>query len=141
MWGEAGGLWRALESEAGETLVRPTGGVGHGPAREPEALAAVTSAAGVAVELLSAREAAARWPGMVFDGPVVFHAEAGVLDPDRAIAAMVRSAVAGGARWYPHSRVRRVEPDADGVRLHLDDRAVWAGTAVVAAGAWLPSLL
>jgi sarcosine oxidase len=139
--GQSRQLWRELESEAGEPLIRPAGGVDHGSAREPEALAAVMRAAGVAVDLLTAREAATRWPGMVFDGPVVFHAEAGVLDPDRAVAAMLRSAVAGGARWYPNSPVLRIEPDAEGVRLHLPDRSVRAGVAVVAAGAWLPALL
>lgn len=139
--GQARQLWRELESAIGAPLIRPTGAVDHGGARGPEALAAVMGAAGVAVELLTAREAGARWPGMVFTGPVVFHAEAGVLDPDRAVAAMVRSAVAGGAEWYPHSPVLRVEPDADGVRLRLPDRSVRAGVAVVAAGAWLPALL
>jgi sarcosine oxidase len=139
--GQARELWRELEAAAGEPLIRPTGGVDHGRTRDPEALAAVLRAAGLAVELLSRREATARWPGMVFDGPVLFHAEAGALDPDRAIAAMLRRAVAGGAGWYPDTPVLRVEPDTEGVRLHLPDRSVRAGTVVVAAGAWLPSLL
>lgn len=75
---------------------------------------------------------------MAFDGPVLFHPEAGALDPDRAIAAMVRLA---GIDWYPDTPVRDVEPDADGVVLRLADRTVRAGTVVVAAGAWLPGLL
>jgi glycine/D-amino acid oxidase-like deaminating enzyme len=137
--GQARELWRELEAD--EPLIRPTGGVNHGRARDPEGLAAVMRAAGLAVELLTAREAGARWPGMVFDGPVLFHPEAGVLDPDRAIAAMVREAVAGGCRWYPSTPVLRVTPSSSGVSLTVPDRSVTASVVVVAVGAWLPSLL
>jgi glycine/D-amino acid oxidase-like deaminating enzyme len=139
--GRAGERWRDLESVAGEVLVRRTGGLDFGRARDPVALAGVMRSAGVPVEILTAGEAGARWPGIVFDGPVAFHAEAGVLDPDRAVAAMVRLAVASGVRWYPHTPVLRVEPEADGVLLHLADRVVRAGIAAIAAGAWLPPLL
>jgi glycine/D-amino acid oxidase-like deaminating enzyme len=132
-------LWRAVESDG--PLIRPTGGVDHGAARDPAGLAVVMHAAGLAVRLLSAAEASARWPGMVFTGPVLFHPEAGVLDPDRAVAAMVRQAVAGGCRWYPSTPVLRVTPSASGVSLTLPDRSVTASVVVVAVGAWLPALL
>ncbi len=134
-------LWRALESAAGEELITRTGGIDHGAARGTQRLAAILRAGGVAAELLTPREAGIRWPGLVFDGPVLSHAEAGVLDPDRAVAAMLRLAVAAGIRWYPNTPVVRVEPDPDGVLLWLGDRSVRAGTAVVAAGPWLPTLL
>ncbi len=139
--GQARERWRPVEAAAGEELIRQTGAVDHGPRRDPEGLAEILRAAGVTVELLTAREAAARWPGLVFTGPVMYQAEAGVLDPDRAVAVMVRLAVGAGARWYPRTPVSRIEPGADGVRLVLPDRAVHAGTAVIAAGAWLPGLL
>jgi len=136
--GRARVLWQALEDAAGETLITPTGGIDHGADRDPVRLAAILRAAGVRAEVLTAQDAGSRWPGFVFDGPVLFHPEAGVLDPDRAIAAMLRLA---GIRWYPDTAVLAVEPDADGVLLRLPDRTVRAGTAVIAAGAWLPRLL
>src|SRR2546421_4646241 len=99
--GQARQLWRELESAIGAPLIRPTGAVDHGGARGPEALAAVMGAAGVAVELLTAREAGARWPGMVFTGPVVFHAEAGVPGPGPAGPPPGRAPAARGAARDP----------------------------------------
>jgi sarcosine oxidase len=136
--GQARVLWRALETAAGENLITPTGGVDHGAYRDPVRLAGILDAAGVEGQVLTAEDAGTRWPGMVFDGPVLFHPEGGVLDPDRAMAAMVRLA---RIQWYPQTPVLAVEPDADGVLLRLADRTVRAGTAVIAAGAWLPQLL
>src|SRR2546421_4643126 len=81
--GRAGEGWRRISAAAGEELVHRTGGIDFGSGRDPVALAEVMRAAGVPVEVLTARAAAARWPGFAFDGPVAFHAEAGVLDPDR----------------------------------------------------------
>jgi sarcosine oxidase len=134
--GRARELWRELEAAAGVTLITPTGGIDHGPGRDPVRLAAVLHAAGVPAQLLTPAEAGARWPGQVFDSPVLFQPDAGVLDPDRAVATMLR-----GMTWYPDTPVRRIAPDDDGVVLHLADRSVRAGTAVVAAGAWLPRLV
>src|SRR5207248_4632947 len=134
--GRARELWRELESAAGETFITPTGGIDHGPGRDPVRLAAILDTAGVPAEVLAPDEAGARWPGLVFDGPVLFQPDAGVLDPDRAVAAMLR-----GVTWYPDTPVLRVTPDDDGVVLHLADRVLHAGTAVIATGAWLPRLL
>src|SRR5438270_13466740 len=70
--GRARELWRELEPAAGAPLIRPTGGVDHGRLRDPEGLAAVLRAEGLAVQLLTAAEAGARWPGMVFHRPGAF---------------------------------------------------------------------
>jgi len=134
--GRARELWRELESAAGTTLITPTGGLDHGPGRDPVRLAELLHTAGVPAELLDPDEAGARWPGVVFDGPVLYQPDSGVLDPDRAVAAMLRDVT-----WYPNTPVRRITPGDDGVVLHLADRVVRAGTAVVAVGAWLPQLL
>src|SRR5262249_41000353 len=91
--------------------------------------------------LLSRREASLRWPGIAFDGPVLFQPDAGVIDADRAVAAMVRCSVQYGAEWCPLSPVKSLERVAGGVRLPLPDRSLLAGTVVVATGAWLPAVL
>ena len=93
--GRAGELWRQLEDEAGESLLQLTGGLDFGPRRDPERLHAVLASCGVP-PAMSPAQAAERWPGICFDGggPVMHHADAGVLDPDRATAAMLRLAAA-----------------------------------------------
>ena len=142
--GRAGELWDELADAAGEKVLRRTGGLDFGRGREPETLAELMRASGVPVELLAPEAAAERWPGFAFDpaeGPVLFHAEAGVLDADRAIAAMVRSAVEGGAVWHQDTPVLRLEPVANGVRLHLPGGSILAGTVVTAAGPWLAPLV
>jgi len=143
--GQAGELWRKLADEAGEQLLLMTGGLDFGAERDPEHLHAVLTSCGVPAALLSPAEAAERWPYFSFagTGPVMFHADSGALDPDRAMAAMLRLAAARGADVRFETPVRRLETahGGDGVITHTDSGAFTAPVAVVAAGGWLPPLL
>jgi len=142
--GQAGTAWRRLESEAGESLLRVTGGLDFGAQREPEGMHALLTGCGVPAELLTAAAAAERWPQFDFTGatPVLFHAEAGVLDPDRAMAAMLRLAAAQGADIRFHTPVTHLAKGPDGgATAHTDNGTFTAPVVAVAAGAWLPELL
>jgi sarcosine oxidase len=139
--GRARELWRALEADAGEQLLRPTGGIDHGPGRHPERIAAQFRSAGVHHELLPAAEAATRWPGMRFDGPVLFHPEAGVIDADRAVGAFLAAAVRRGADHRPQTRVDAVDVSGDVAVVRIGDERIVAGCAVIAVGAWLEPFL
>jgi sarcosine oxidase len=139
--GRAGRLWSLLSEEAGTPLLTRTGGADHGPAREPSRMAELLRRHGVDACLLSADEAGARWPGLRFDGPVVHDPEAGVINPEAVMATLVRLARRMGARVSNETPVRRLEPDADGVRIHTDAGFVRARTAIVAAGGWTAALL
>jgi sarcosine oxidase len=143
MTGRAGELWRQLEDEAGEPLLRVTGGVDFGPVRDPQGLHALLASCGVPASLLAPEEAAERWPGICFGGvgPVMFHAEAGVLDPERAMAAMLRLAAARGAQTRFETPVRHLSADGDGAVIHTDNGTLTAPVAVVAAGGWVAPLL
>src|SRR4051794_33802464 len=70
--GRAWELWRRLEDAAGERLILPTGGLDYGEAGRPALMAQVLTAAGVPAELLEPDAAAARWPGLTFDGQVLY---------------------------------------------------------------------
>jgi monomeric sarcosine oxidase len=143
--GQAGRLWRQLEDEAGEPLLRVTGGVDSGARRDPGQLHAVLTGCGVPAELLAPAAAAERWPYFDFTGTgqVMYHAEAGVLDPDRAMAAMLRLAAAHGADVRFGTPVTRLEaaPGGDGAVAHTDSGTFAAPVAVIAAGGWLPGLV
>jgi monomeric sarcosine oxidase len=142
--GIAGELWRRLEDEAGETLLQVTGGLDFGPLRDPGNLHAVLTANGVPAELLGPAEAAERWPGFSFDGtgPVMFHPEAGVLNPERAMAAMLRLAAARGAEVRFGMPVTRVQAAPDGsATVHTATGTFTAPVAVIAAGGWLAPLM
>ena len=142
--GQAGELWRRLEAESGESLLHLTGGVDFGPLRNPERLHAVLRSCGVPAELLKPAEAAQRWPGISFDGggPVMFHADAGVLDPESAMAAMLRLAAVGAdvRMGTPVTRLAPT-PGGDGAIVHTDSGTFTAPVAVVAAGAWIAPIV
>jgi monomeric sarcosine oxidase len=140
--GQAQRLWRQLSDEAATELIRTTGALDFGPARVPEKIHDIMTAAGVAAELMPPAAAASRWPGMSFgNGPVLFHPDGGVLDAERAMTAMRALAAARGAQLRYGSPVVAVEPDQDGAFVHTGDRSWRAAVVVVAAGAWLAPLL
>jgi monomeric sarcosine oxidase len=135
------GLWRDLEAEASQALLTQSGALNHGPDADVHSLARVLAASSVEAELLEAGEAAGRWPHLHFEGPVVYHPEAGVIDPEATMAALLRLAAGRGARVFRETPVRSVRPQGTGVRLELAGGSLQADTVVVAAGPWIPSLL
>jgi monomeric sarcosine oxidase len=132
--------WAQAEDDTGTNLLRTTGGLDTGVARDPACLAALLAAEGVACDLLAPEEAEARWPGMRFDGPVLFHPEAGVVDADAAVSAWLRRVGEQDGQVLARTRVLSAEPTADGVLVHTDGPTVAANAVVVAAGPWLPEL-
>jgi sarcosine oxidase len=141
--GQAGELWQSLESAAGEPLLTMTGELDFGALRDPAGLHAVLTRCGVPAELLPATEASRRWPQFDFGGtgPVLFHPNAGVLDPDRAVAALLRLATARGADVRFGTRVTGLAPGGDGAVVRAGEEEFTAPVAVVAAGAWTAPLL
>jgi sarcosine oxidase len=141
--GQAGERWRALEADAGESLRTLTGAIDFGDEREPERLHAVLTECGVPAELLPERAAAERWPFIDFEGvgQVMYHEDAGVLDPDRAIAAMLRLAAASGADVRFDTPVEKLAAAPSGAVAITAGETFTAPVAVVAAGPWIKPLL
>ena len=143
--GTARELWRQLEDQAGEELLTLTGGIDFGATRDPRLLHGVLTSCGVPAELLEPEAAAERWPYFDFTGagPVMFHADSGVLDPHNAMAAMLRLAAANGADIRFGTPVTRLAlaPGGDGAVAHTDSGTFTAPVIVVAAGAWIAPLL
>ncbi|TDC77163.1 N-methyl-L-tryptophan oxidase [Streptomyces hainanensis] len=140
--GRAMVLWRELEVDADQRLLRITGGVDHGPVRAPERIAATLAECGVEHELLPPAEAERRWPGLRFAGPVLHHPEAGTVDADAAVAAFTTLAERRGAEVRAETPVRRIVVEgAERVRVETDAGPLTARRVVVAAGAWVAGLL
>ena len=140
--GQAQRLWRQLADEAGEEVLLATGGLDFGPAREPVRIHQILTTAGVPAELMTAEAAAERWPQVAFGSdPVLFHPDAGVIDAERAMAAMRGIAVARGAEICYGSPVLRVAAADGGAVVHTADRSWQASAVIVAAGPWLEPLL
>ncbi len=113
-----------------------------GPARVQEKMYDILTALEVPAELIPAAAAAERWPGVSFGtDPVLFHPDGGVLDAERAMAAMRAIAVARGAQIHYGTRVLGIEPHQSGATIHTAERAWRAPVVIVAAGPWLEPLL
>ena len=137
--GRAHEAWARAEDDTGVPLIRWTGAVDHGAARDPAGLARRFAAEGLECALLTAGEAAERWPGMRFAGPVLYHPESGHLNADAAVHAFARRAAELGATVLENTPVTAIVPALGGVLVHTGGGpVVTARTVVVAAGPWLP---
>ncbi len=143
MTGTSGLLWRELSDEAGEQLVRVTGELDFGPTDGPAKVYEQLTANGVPAEQVTLAEAVRRWPGFAFapDDKITFHPEAGVIDSDAAMTAMRRLAAARGAMIKHSTPVLHLEAGPEGGIAHTADGTFEAPVIVVAAGAWVASLL
>ena len=81
----------------GALFLTITGGIDHGDPTTVEQVAEALAACGAAHELLSPDAAAERWPGMRFDGPVLFQPDAGRAHADATVRALQDSATRHGA--------------------------------------------
>ncbi|MFG1815226.1 FAD-dependent oxidoreductase [Kribbella sp. NPDC049174] len=133
---QARGLWRELEDESGETLFEVTGGIDHGiDDATIETFKELHSADG---QVLSPEEAAERWPGIRFEGPVLYQPGSGRLYAERTVSALQRVA---NAEFRDQSPVQGLKIHDDLVELDVPGGAVQARQVVVTAGAWAPKLL
>jgi monomeric sarcosine oxidase len=138
--GQAYEQWRELEQDSSTPLLRLTGGLDFGAGRDPRKLGRVLGKAAVPHEVLSAQDASERWPYIRFDGPVLYHPGAGVVDADETVVACVRRAIEHGADAWIGVRVTGFDV-REKAHLRTDDgRELTADTVVIAAGAWLPEL-
>lgn len=138
--GRAFELWSAVPSPA--PLLRMLGALDFGPDRDVPSVARHLAEAAVAHEVLPAVEAARRWPGMVFEGDVVFHPQAGTLDADAAVSALLADAVAHGAEVRFESAAAALLSEGERTRVLLADGSeLPASCVVVAAGGWVSGLV
>ena len=118
------------------------GGLDHGANHDVDAIAERLAAEAVAHELLRAEAAEERWPGMRFEGSVLFHPQAGTMDAALAVEAFVAEAVRHGVKVLQETRVVAVLPGDDRSEIELaGGERVAARAVVVAAGGWAEPLL
>lgn len=137
-------LWRALEDDAGKEVLVTTGGIDHGDVDELRAIAAALDGAGVPYEVLQAEDAADRWPGMRFTGPVVHQPDGGKLLSEQALRAFTEAAASHGAEVYysqPVHQIERLDEDGNEVVVVTDFDEYIAPVVVVACGAWADKVL
>jgi len=138
----ARGGWDELEAASGCRLITPSGSLDFGSVRDPRGLADALETAGVAHELLSRADAEGRWPHLRFDTEALWHPDAGVIDAESAVHAMLGLARAAGAEVCTGWEATSVRRAGSGYAVtSTEGETIVAGQVIVAAGGWLPALL
>jgi sarcosine oxidase len=137
--------WRELESASGRKLLHITGSIDAGDADSRTVRGSLHSCAvhGLEHEVLTSAELSVRYPGYALPAghTAVFQPEGGFLIPEACIEAHVALARAAGAEVRTEEKVVSLAATPGGnVVVETLTARFEAGQAVVAAGAWLPTL-
>jgi sarcosine oxidase len=139
-------LWTGLGEETGQRLVQQSGCLSVGPpdSRPVTGAIAASAAAGLPVQELSHAELLARQPqyaGLADADVAVWDPGAGICYPERNIRAHTAAAQRLCAEVYPHTMVTGIQAGQDGVTVRTPTVEFRAAQVVVAAGAWLGTLV
>jgi sarcosine oxidase len=144
-------LWRELEAASGERLLVECGGLvlgapgatgQHGVADFTAATIAVARRHGIDHEVLGPDELRERFGVLqVRDEVGYFEPTAGYLRVETCVAAQLAAAQAAGASLRRDTPALTFARRGDGVRVETPAGPLDTGTVVLAAGAWLPSLV
>jgi sarcosine oxidase len=137
--------WAELERLSGERLFVKTGGLMIGVPDGPLVAGARASAIqyDLPVDDLSAAEIVRRFPAFRPDDEMrgIFEPRAGLLYADRCISAHLALARASAAELHVEEPITGWSVDADGVSVSTARGTYRADRLILAAGAWLPSLV
>lgn len=139
--GRAGRLWRRLARLDGQRFYTRTGSVDHGDPASVHRLTRTLRQTGIEHSVLTPEQAQIRWPGLRFDGMVLYHPDSGRLHADLAVAALQRRALAEGAETLFHTPAIGLRTAPSGVRVLTASGSVRFDQVVVAAGAWTNQVL
>jgi sarcosine oxidase len=134
-------LWRELEDDADTTLLEITGGLDHGVPALVGPVASAIAACGVERVQMTADAAHERWPGMRFEGGVIYCPGAGRCLADATVRTLQDRAAAHGANARFSTGPAAIDWTDDRVRVRAGGGEWTAPAAVVTAGAWLPTVL
>jgi sarcosine oxidase len=139
-------LWRALEGETGDQLLRLTGVLSVGE-ENGEIISGTKRAADehdLPIEAWSREEVRRRHPTLkLLENEVaLFEPDGGVLDPEAAVRAHLKVAQAAGADLRFETEMRSWEATGDTVQLQLADGTLLsARTLVLSLGPWFKQTL
>jgi len=138
-------LWHELEAETGQHLLQLTGGLLIGSPTSRTVAGALASARTYDLphEYLDAAQVAERFPGIRLDDDqmAVYEPDAGVLDAEACVGAMLDRAAMHGAVIRHETPVRSWRDDGAGIRLQTDSGDVSAERLVIAVGPWAGDVL
>lgn len=139
----AGVLWHELEDETGVQMLDLVGGVDHGVSEQQAVeFDELFTGHGISHSVLPAEEAAERWPGMRFEGKVLYQPGSGRALAAQALTAIRSSAQALGVEFRDRSAASGLRLTGQpAVEVDTPGGAVGARQVVVTAGPWTPRVL
>ena len=139
-------LWRKLEEQSRETLLRITGVLSVG--REDSEIISGTRRSSARHELAlkewSRQQVQGRYPSLQLlqDEVALFEPDGGVLDPEGAVRAHLKMAQAAGADLRFETTMRSWEGEGDHIQLRLvDGTQLSARTLILSLGPWFKETL
>lgn len=138
--------YRELEEESGQQLLSRGGTLTIGDP-ESERMKKVVSTIrehDIPHKIYGEREAKERFPmHELLPGEIaVLDKLGGVLRPEQTIATAVHKAQALGAKVYPYTEVKEIQPDSSGVTIVTDDGTTYrVGKVIVTTGPWANKLV
>lgn len=138
-------LWRELERDSGQALLRETGGLMIGPEQGALVRGARASAEvhRLPYERLDAAAIRARFPALAprDDMVGIWEPRAGVLFPEACVRAHLAAATRGGAEIHPDEPAFSWRAEGEGFEVITSRGRYRAARLVLAANAWLQALL
>lgn len=138
-------LWDELAAESERHLLEVTGTIDASAPDEVVFTGALEACQqfGLAHEVLTSADLTRRYPGYHLppEHLALFQPRGGFLLPEKCITAHVQGALAAGAEIRARERVIAWEPRGDGVHVTTDRGAYEAERLILAAGAWMGSLI
>lgn len=139
-------LWRALEKQIGEELLRITGVLSAGAENSDIISGTQRSSAehGLALEKLSSAKVRKRYPSvrLLPDEVALFEPNGGVLDPEKSVRAHLKAAQSAGAQLRFDTTMRNWEVNDRGVTVHLaNGEKVQAKKLILSLGPWFKEAL
>src|SRR5262249_35891006 len=138
------GLWRDLEVESAQPLLRTVGGLDIGA---PEALAlgqiqATYEPTGVAFETPDRDEIVRRFPKFQLSEGTVgcYQPDYGLLAADRCVMTLAKQARRHGARINEHEAALSITPLPGGVEVRTRGNSYRADRLILSAGSWMGPL-
>lgn len=132
-------MWDDLEEESGAKLLTRVGLVSHG--FPPHDFEEPMRAHGIPLDVLSAEEAEERWPGMKFEGKVLYeHSTAGRVNADLTLAALQHRTAKMGGEIHHNTKVLDVQHVRNGMIIETTNGVFLADRVVLAAGGWTNKL-
>jgi N-methyl-L-tryptophan oxidase len=138
-------LWEALETETGYKIFERTGVLGLGPNDSPflQETIAAAKAYDLPLEVLSAREVAAKWPGIRVPDHFIgcYEPTTGFIYSENAIQAYKELALKNGAEFLPDAPVHSLDWQDGFVDVQTPAGSFRGEKVIITVGAWAGKLL